>query len=136
MLEFLFILFAIAFFLNLLWELWHSRLYETCHTMPLDRYVKLITVMSLKDAFWIISFYGITVLLFQNTAIFEKPFQLTAFITLALAFSFIDEKISLTRGRWSYAKEMPTILGVGLTPLFEVAMTGITSLVIVSRLIS
>ena len=89
MLEFLFYLFVVAFFLNLLWELWHSRAYEACQAMPLDRYVRLIVVISLKDAFWITLLYWCTVLIFQNAAIIENPSQLALFIALALTFSFI-----------------------------------------------
>ena len=126
------LLFVVAFFLNILWELWHSQLYETCRAMPLGRYVRLITVMSIKDALWITLFYSVTVFLFHNTAIFEKPPQFIAFLSFALVFSFIDEKISLARGRWHYAKEMPTIFGVGITPLFEVAVTGTASFIIAS----
>ena len=98
--------------------------------MPLGRYVRLITVMSMKDAFWITLCYSATVFLFHNAAIFEKPPQLIAFLAFALVFSFIDEKISLARGRWRYAKEMPIIFGVGLTPLLEIATTGVVSFVI------
>ena len=38
---------------------------------------------------------------------------------------FFDEKISLSLGRWEYASSMPTLLGVGLTPLLELAITGV-----------
>ena len=61
---------------------------------------------------------------FGNLNIFENYIQLTVFIILALLFSFIDEKVSLKMKRWSYTKNMPTVLGVGITPLFEVAVTG------------
>lgn len=117
-------IFIIAFLLNILYEFWHCRLYNEIHKMSLKEVTHLLTKMSLKDGFWITLFYAVTVFIFGNVNIFENYLQLGVFIILALLFSFIDEKVSLKLGRWSYTKNMPTILGVGVTSLLEVAVTG------------
>ena len=57
--------------------------------------------------------------------------QLSVFVIISLLFSFIDEKVSVKMERWEYAKNMPTILGVGITPLLEVAVTGALAFAIV-----
>lgn len=110
-------LFAVSFFLNLLWEMHHSTLYTTCLKMPLGKLQRLLTVMSLKDAFWITLLYAISTALFGSLFIFQNPAQLTFFVLLTLAFSFIDERISLKMQRWEYAPAMPILFGVGITPL-------------------
>lgn len=120
-------IFFFSFLLNLGWEVCQSVLYRTCQEKPLNDYVKLILKASLKDAFFISLFYLITTLIFNNFFILQNYLQLAAFVLLGLAFSFIDEKISLKLGRWRYADKMPKILGVGLSPLLELALTGIIS---------
>jgi len=92
---------------------------------PLKKYIPLIVGASLKDGFWISMFFLISVLIFRNVNILTNQFQLLVFISLALLFSFIDEKISLKMKRWEYSKQMPKIFGVGVTPLLELAITGI-----------
>jgi len=91
--------------------------------------IRLTTKMSLKDGFWISLFYLITVLIFNNTNILTSYIQLLIFVILALGFSFIDEKISIKRKRWEYSKKMPKVFKVGISPLFELAVTGILAFI-------
>jgi len=120
-------IFFISFFINLLWEVLHSRLYTTCLKAPLRKYIPLIIGASLKDGLWISFFYGISVSLFGTVNILTNIPQLFFFIILALLFSFIDEKISLKMKRWEYSEQMPKVFNVGITPLFELAVTGIVT---------
>jgi len=99
--------------------------------MEFLKYPKLITIMSLKDGFWITFFYIISFLIFKQMEILSNYPELIFFIVLALAFSFIDEKISLKKSRWEYSPQMPTIFGIGITPLFELAVTGVISFTII-----
>lgn len=124
-------LFIVGFLVNLLWEVNHSVLYTTCYNLTLPKYTRLITLMSAKDGFWIALFYGITVLIYKNFFILEQTAQLLLFIATALLFSFFDEYISLRLKRWEYVPAMPTILGVGLTPLLEIAVTGVITFFLV-----
>jgi hypothetical protein len=109
----------------LLWELLHSTLYETVHGIPLKKYVSLIIIASVKDGMWILFLYLISVSLFKNIFIFLNNYQLAFFLFSTIAFSFLDEKISLKLNRWKYTKNMPKFFGVGITPLLELAITGI-----------
>lgn len=120
----IFQIFFISFSLNLLWEVLHSQLYNTCLKSSLKRYVRLIIGASLKDAFWISLFYLVSVVLFSNTDILANKLQILFFIVIALLFSFVDEKVSVKKGRWQYSGQMPTVLGIGITPLLELAVTG------------
>ncbi len=93
--------------------------------MPLKKYIPLIIEASLKDGFWITFFFLIIVMMFKNETVVNNPLQLSTFIILCLVFSFIDEKISLKMKRWEYSEEMPLLFGVGVSPLLELAITGI-----------
>jgi len=70
-------------------------------------------------------FFIISVFIFKNINILENSYQLLFFLILSFSFSFIDEKISLRMKRWEYSEKMPKIFNVGITPLFEIAFTGI-----------
>lgn len=88
--------------------------------------------MSAKDAFWIAVFSSIAAFVFQIDTIMQNPYAITLFILFSLTFSFLDEKISLHLNRWQYTPSMPTIFGVGVTPLLEIALTGLAANVIVN----
>jgi len=125
-------LFFVAFFLNLLWEVLHSTLYTTCHQLPLGASQRLLVFMSLKDAFWVVAFYTLTNFVFGVTSIFDSVYAVLFFVLLALVFSGTDEYVSLRRGRWEYTPTMPRLFGVGVSPLFELVVTGVAALGIVS----
>lgn len=125
MITILFQIFLISFLINLLWEVIHSQLYETCLRLPLKKFIPLIIGASLKDGFWISTFYLISIFILGEINILANPLQLFVFVFLTLLFSYIDEKISIKLKRWEYSKQMPKILGVGITPLLELAITGI-----------
>lgn len=121
-------IFPAASLINLAWEVAHSPLYETALAMPVKEYSPMILTMSLKDGLWITLFYAISTILFKNTDILKNRKQLGTFVVMALTFSALDEKISLAMGRWEYAEAMPTPFGIGLTPLLELAITGVATL--------
>src|SRR3989344_4036202 len=124
MLTTFFQIFIIAFLINLLYEVLHSQLYTTCLKMPLKKYIPLITIASVKDGIWISIFFAVSVLIFKNLIILTNYYQILFFIIIALTFAFIDEKISIKYKRWEYSSQMPKIFGVGITPLLELAITG------------
>jgi len=113
-------LFLVALGLNVIWEFAHCFLYETCRQQTWRQNIPLLLTMSLKDAALIVLFY----LIAGGSA--------ALFLVLALGFAFIDEKVSLRLKRWEYAAAMPTLGGVGLTPLLEIAVTGLLSVWLVA----
>ncbi len=93
---------------------------------------KLLLKMSVKDGVWISVFYLFTFIIFRNVNPLDNWAQLGLFATIALTFAFVDEKISVARGRWEYGPKMPLVYGVGLTPLLELAVTGILTFAFVA----
>lgn len=86
---------------------------------------RLLLKMSVKDGLWICVFYLISYVVFGNLNPMDNWMQAALFALIALGFAFVDEKISVARGRWEYGPKMPLVYGVGLTPLLELAVTGI-----------
>lgn len=129
-------LFAVSFFLNFLWEVQHSVLYQTCLRMPLQKCVRLLTKMSLKDAFWIVLFFCTTAYAFGTVDIFNQWQTSAFFLFLCLTFAAFVEITAIRFGRWKYATAMPTVKGIGLSPLLELAVTGSAALFFVQLLSS
>ncbi len=117
-------LFVIAFLLNLLYELLHSLLYITCIEASLQKYVHLMLRGAIFDGFVIVMIYYIA------------RGNIVLFISIAIAFAYFWEVYSLRSQKWEYSKKMPMILGVGATPLFQLALTGLASLWYISSVIS
>ncbi|MDO8466611.1 MAG: hypothetical protein Q7S83_00530 [bacterium] len=125
-------IFVVAFLINVIWEFSHCWLYATIQKMKGEDIVKLLLKMSVKDGVWISIFYLITYAVFQNLNPWDNWMQVAIFAVIALMFAFIDEKISVTMGRWEYGPKMPLVYGVGLTPLLELAVTGLLTFWVVT----
>jgi hypothetical protein len=125
MLLIVFKIFLISFLINLAWEISHSILYNTCLKLSLKKYVRLIIWASIKDGLWISLFYIISVYIFNNINILTNSIQLLFFVIISLIFAFITEKIAIKYKRWEYSDKMPKIFGAGITPLPQIALTGI-----------
>lgn len=117
-------LFLVGFGLNVVWELSHAWLYETCRRQVWHKNVRLLVVMAAKDAFFIVLFYLASFVVLGGGG--------GLFLVISLGFSFFDEKLAVHWRRWEYAHSMPTIFGVGITPLFEIAVTGAVAIRLVA----
>ena len=54
-----------------------------------------------------------------------------ALVLLGLIIASIIEIINLNLGRWKYTKLMPTILGIGISPLIQLTATAILSSILI-----
>jgi hypothetical protein len=122
----LIVLFAAAFFINLAYETLHSVLYATCLEAPLKIYRFLMLKGAIFDA-------SVIVILYIISAAAGPSGILFLFLLLSLVFAWYWEWYSLKKGKWRYAPSMPMIWGVGLTPLIQLAATGLASLYIVQH---
>ncbi len=119
----------IVFVLNMIWEFSHYSLYIDLSGIP--KYSHLV-VASIADAVIILCIFVVVSLKNKNfdwvSNSANTDYLLVVFLGLAIAF-FI-EIINLNLERWEYAAAMPTIFGVGTSPLIQLAVTGIFSLII------
>ena len=118
-------IFSVAFLLNLLYELLHSFLYETCRKASLKKYAYLMLKGAIFDGVAITSLYWLTSLVFKN------GLHLIIFLLLTLLLAYFWEVYSLKKGKWEYTKSMPIVFGVGLTPFIQLALTGFITLYLV-----
>lgn len=129
----------ISFFLNLIWEISHSVLYDW-NASPLENsvyfYVPRILMASLGDIVYILIIF-LLVSAFNGDLFWIYSLKYSDYLLL-IAFGitfaiFIEIKASVLN-LWSYNQSMPTILGIGITPLIQLAITSILAVLIVNKL--
>ena len=128
------------FLLNLLWEVAHSLLYDW-NKLPLQNdvyfYVPKILGATLGD-FFILTFIFLGMsLINKNFSWLNKPSNLD-YLLIVISGIIISIIIEI-RGvyllnRWSYNTYMPTIMGIGISPLIQLAVTSLLALFIVRKL--
>ena len=98
-----FFLFSFSFLLNFFWEALHAVYLYQHHDFDATTYVPMLFYVSSMDSL-MVSF----------------------FLILSLVVGFIIEyRAIFYTHRWLYRKTMPTIFGVGLSPLLQLSVTGI-----------
>ena len=117
----------IVLILNLVWELMHYRLYIDLTGIPPTIHLMLASFMDLLLVSLIFLAYSAVK---HSTAWIEnpRPSDFLVIVILAAAVAAGIEVYSLSQGRWIYEETMPTILGIGLSPLIQLFTTFIISL--------
>jgi hypothetical protein len=123
-------MFIISLLLNIIWESIHSRYYKTCMRMPLKKLIPWIFIASVMDAFLIIIIYFLSIIIFGSINIILNMSQLLFFIFIMIIISFFIEKIALQINLWDYSPRMRLFVGVGVSPLVQLTVTGILTLLL------
>ena len=123
----------IALILNIIWEFSHHFLYVDLSGIP--KYSHLI-IASFTDMLIILGIFAIVSLKNKNLNWIKNPSKFDYFmvIFLGLIIAIFIEMINLNLGRWEYTLAMPTLFGIGISPLIQLALTGIISLIFIKQI--
>ena len=124
-------IFIFAFLINFFYEVLHSPLYETCRNLPLEKYVPRITRASLNDAAIILIYYLVLSKIFKTKNPFKDKRFMLFFFFISITFSYLWEIYAINNGLWEYSGKMPLIFGAGITPIFQIVITGLVTLTFV-----
>ena len=128
-----FLLIPIILILNLIWEFSHSSLYiDLSGISPIPH----LFLASFTDILIILGIFLIVSLKNKNINWINTPTRKDYLIVvlLGLIISATIEIINLNLGRWKYTRLMPTIFGIGISPLIQLAATAILSLLIIKKI--
>jgi|SRR3989344_948839 len=120
--------------LNVVWEVAHGLLYAGYPTMSAINYIPLMLHCSLIDTLLIAGIALVSGFFVRKYDGFIKgnKISMIVFIIISLiAAVFIEYRAVYMLGKWSYGIFMPTIAGIGITPLIQLAVTGLVSLYLV-----
>lgn len=121
----------IALILNIIWEFSHYFLY--IDSSGISKYPHLL-MASLADMTIIFVVYGIISIKNKSLNWIKNPIMsdYLSVIFAGITIAFFIEKINLNMERWSYTDMMPTIYGIGISPLTQLALIGVLSLKIIN----
>jgi hypothetical protein len=100
------------------------------HSLPFDSFFGLMLYASFIDAVLILAMYLFVVLMFGEFYWFQEKGRAVYFGLISLFVAALIEMRALLTNRWQYGELMPTVLGIGLTPLFQLAVTGLLAITI------
>ena len=123
----LIILAIIIFGLNIVWEFLHYRLYIDLTGIPPTTH---LIIASFADLFLVFLIFFIISIFNKSISWIENPHKLdyNIIILFGILIATIIEIYSLSNGRWAYTDLMPTIFGIGLSPLVQLFTTSIIGL--------
>ena len=125
----IFTIILITFLLNLSREFAHHFLYIDLSWIPI--YYHLI-ISSLVDTFIIIFIFWVISLKHKslNWLNNAKKCDYIFVIIISISVAILIEAVNISLWRWQYTESMPTIFSIGISPLFQLAITWISSLFI------
>lgn len=117
----------ISLILNLVWEFSHHFLYIDLSGIP--EYPHLI-MASFMDMFILLGIFATVSLKNRNFSWAERPGKADYLLIVFMGFlvAALIEIVNLNLGRWEYTQAMPTLFGIGISPLIQLALTGVISL--------
>ena len=115
------------FVINIIWESLHYRLYVDLTRIPPAIH---ILIASFADLFLIAFIFFINSIFNKSINWIENPKKLDYLVIIisGIIISAGIESYSLSHGRWIYTELMPTIFGIGLSPLIQLFTSAIISL--------
>lgn len=127
---------VLGFLLNFFWETVHGAFLYAPHWETLREYVALIIRATLGDVMYLFIVYGGGALLWRSAwwparlTYGRVVYILIAGVALAV---FIEYRGVFLNASWSYSPLMPTVFGFGISPLAQLAATGLLTFFVGAR---
>jgi hypothetical protein len=130
-------IFIFSFILNFVWEALHGVYLYEAHDFSARHYVPMLIYVSSMDGIIVILIYLVSSLLAKDFLWMnhngKMPFLV--FILLGLiAAGIIEFWAVILHDRWAYEPEMPTVFGIGLSPLLQLSTTGLISIAFIKAI--
>jgi hypothetical protein len=110
-----------AFALHFVWEMGHAKWYATMNALPFWTATAWCARAALIDVAISAIAYAAAALVARNVRWVRNPraLLLTIYLAIGIVVTLAIERWAVAVGRWRYAATMPTIAGVGLSPLLQ-----------------
>lgn len=112
----------VVFAMHLVWEMWQARWFSSMAELPF----RTGTLVCLRATFGDLVITGLAFLAAAASArALLWPVErlstgaVVLYLAAGLTITIVVEIVALRAGRWSYADEMPTLLGIGVLPLAQ-----------------
>ena len=133
------VVFVLAFFLNFFWESIHAVLFYEGHAeYTAGFFTRMILYASFMDALLIMGIFCAGCLFFKRKCWLEHYGRREVLFTIIMGVviaTFIEVRANVLYKWLLYTEIMPTLLGIGLVPLAQFAITGPLSLFLAAKLL-
>ena len=126
-----------AFASNFIWESWHASYLYASHTFNLSFWPLMVYAASIDTILLLAIFFGGT-LIWKNFYWFGKDsIKVSLYFIIAgiIIAAVIEYKAVYIFQQWTYSNLMPTVFGLGVSPLVQLALTGLLSVSIARQAI-
>ena len=126
---------SLAVVLNLVWEIGQLPLYTIYRADP-ETITYAVIHCTIGDMLIALASYGIAVVATRSGRWpIERPMSGVAIaVSAGLLYTVFSEWLNVSvRGSWEYASAMPTVYGIGLSPVLQWLIVPITMLFIMRR---
>ena len=128
--------FIFAYLLNYVWESFHAVFLYQDHDFRAEMYVLMLNYVAAVDGIFIVGMY-VFVAAFWWDALWLKKMDIkkvgAIVATGLLVASLIEYRKVVILKTWTYLPAMPTILGIGISPLLQLSVTGLLSIWLTRR---
>lgn len=127
---------SLALFLNFLWEIAQLPLYTLWDDPNRARIAAYVWHCLMGDVLIATTIYLLTAIVFRDLVWpMRRPWTAGAFMLAAgLGFTVFSEWYNVYGlGAWAYKPAMPTIVGIGLTPLLQWVVVPVAMILILRR---
>ncbi len=127
-----------AYLFNFVWESIHSVWLYGDHDLNADRYVRMIGYVSGVDAFFVLAIFLFISLAWRDAFWLRRMNAVQILVVLLagmLVSGIVEYRAVYVLKEWRYGPNMPIILGVGLSPLIQISVTGLGALWLTGRLL-
>lgn len=132
------VIFVISLMLNYIWESMHEAFLYEVSKCDAEHYILMILEAAVVDASIILGIYLWVTVVWRDIfwLMHMKRNQLyTACAAGIIVAVIIEYRSVLVLKEWSYLPAMPTIFGIGLTPLIQLSTTGLLTFWLAGRVL-
>lgn len=134
----IFVFVSVAFLTNFLWESLHAIfLYEGLNILGIERYIQLMLNVSLKDMAWLFAVFMGLAVYYRDLGWFQRlshgKMQSMLVVPLVIAI-LIEMQGVFVFHKWEYSPLMPTLLGLGVSPLLQLPLTFAFGVLLIRRI--
>lgn len=122
------LVFVFSYLLNFVWESFHAVFLYEAHDFNSMKYVLMISYVSAVDGFLILGMYLAVSVLWKDFLWIKQMNKKQNYIFMIFGLiiaAIIEYRAVFLQQRWNYNSFMPTIFGIGLSPLLQLSITGI-----------
>jgi hypothetical protein len=120
-----------SFIFNFFWESLHAVYLYQKHDFEASKYIPMLLYVSSVDCMLVFGLYAVVGLLWWDFYWIKhlKRRQLVTFVCIGLGTAALVEHVAVFHHRnWAYKKVMPTLFGIGISPLLQLSVTGLIAI--------